>query len=52
MINFTFVEWWTTIHPLALFIGGMAVYSIFIFSFYKFLSKKELFSLHLDKYNT
>lgn len=52
MAAFVFSEWWTAVHPLALFIGGMVVYAIFIFSFYKHLAKKELFKLHLDKYNT
>lgn len=33
--------------PLLLLIGGIVVYSLFIFSFYKFLGHKDTFSLNL-----
>ncbi|MBU4246562.1 MAG: hypothetical protein KKE71_05945 [Nanoarchaeota archaeon] len=37
--------------PLALFVGGMVFYSVFIFNFYKFLAKKDLLALNLHQYN-
>ncbi len=52
MITFSFSQWWNTVYPLVLFLCGMVVYLIFISSFCKFLSKKEIFSLHLERYNT
>jgi len=36
--------------PLLYFIGGMVVYTIFIFNFYRYLAKKDLFELDLSKY--
>ncbi|MFH1972025.1 MAG: hypothetical protein ABIJ18_00950 [archaeon] len=38
--------------PLALFIFGMAVYSVFIFHFYKFLARRDIIELNLAQYNT
>lgn len=40
------------LQPLGLFTICVALYSIFIFKFYKFLAKKSLFELDLHKYNT
>lgn len=46
------VEAWSAIRPLLFFVLGMVIYALFIFKFYRFLAKKDLFSLNLnDKYN-
>ncbi|MFH1173622.1 MAG: hypothetical protein V1725_00635 [archaeon] len=41
----------SSIQPLLLFIFGVVVYSIFIFKFYRFLARKDIFKLSLHKYN-
>lgn len=38
------------LRPLALFIGGMVLYAVFIFRFYRFLGRKDIFALDLSKY--
>jgi hypothetical protein len=38
--------------PLIFFIVGIVIYSIFIFHFYRFLARKNIFKLDLEKYNT
>ena len=48
------IEWTQMVQiikPLAQFIAGIVVYALFIFHFYRFVSKKDIFKLHLDKYN-
>src|SRR3989338_2208636 len=35
----------TTLEPLIFFLIGMIVYSLFIFKFYRFISRKDLFKL-------
>jgi hypothetical protein len=42
----------TILKPLAIYIVGIVLYSLFVFKFYKFLSKKDIFPLNLEKYNT
>ena len=37
--------------PLVIFVLGMVVYSIFIFKFYRFIAKKDVFELNLKQYN-
>jgi len=37
--------------PLVIFIAGMAVYAFFIFKFYKFLAKRDIFSLTFSYYD-
>ncbi|MFC1455024.1 hypothetical protein ACFLQI_02970 [Candidatus Undinarchaeota archaeon] len=37
--------------PLALYVFGIAIYAIFIFKFYRFLAKKDVFELDLGKYS-
>ncbi len=34
-----------TLEPLILFLAGMIVYSLFIFKFYKFISRRDLFKI-------
>lgn len=38
------------LRPLVVFVLGMAVYSVFIFNFYRFLGRKNIFELDLAKY--
>lgn len=40
------------LRPLLVFVGGMVVYSVFIFHFYQFLGKRDIFELNLSQYNT
>ena len=37
--------------PLVIFIIGMVIYSVFIFKFYRFVAKKDIFRAELQKYN-
>jgi len=48
--NFTVTEMINLSKPLGLFIIGLAVYAFFIFKFYRFLARREIFQLKiLDK---
>ncbi len=40
----------TVLRPLLFFVFGMSVYAIFIFNFYKFVARKDLFDLDLSRY--
>jgi len=40
-----------TLKPLTIFVFGMVVYSFFVFKFYRFLAKKDIFKLNLNRYN-
>lgn len=44
-------EAYTILKPVLLFVIGMAVYSIFIFKFYRFIARKNVFELDLGKYS-
>ncbi|MBU2634554.1 MAG: hypothetical protein KJ674_04905 [Nanoarchaeota archaeon] len=50
--NFNTQEALTILKPALIFILAMVVYSIFIFKFYKFIARKDIFELNLKKYNT
>lgn len=50
--EFTLSEGYGLLSPILLYVAGMVVYVVFIFKFYKFLSRKNIFELELDKYNT
>jgi hypothetical protein len=39
-----------TLRPLISFVLGMAIYAVFIFNFYRFMGRKNIFELNLDKY--
>jgi len=39
-----------TLQPLVYFVVGVAVYAIFIFNFYRFLGRRDIFELSLGKY--
>ncbi len=38
--------------PLLLFSLAMVIYSIFVFKFYRFVAKKDIFELNLNQYNS
>ena len=55
-LNFTGVEFSVSeaiavLQPLSLLILGIFFYAWFIFKFYRFLAKKDIFKLNLKKYN-
>ena len=50
-ISISLLEAYEILRPLALLIGALAVYSIFIFNFYKFLARRDIFQLNLEKHN-
>jgi len=53
LINiFSIPEALDLIKPLALFVLGIVVYALFIFKFYRFIGKKNIFELDLHKYDT
>ena len=41
------VKW---LEPLALYVIGMAVYSVFVFNFYRFVAQRDMFSIDLSRY--
>ena len=42
---------YSTLGPLALIIGGIAVYGVFVFNFYRFVARKDIITLNLQKHN-
>lgn len=48
--NFSFPILWDALKPLLFFIVGIVVYSIFIFKFYRFVARKDIFEIDVDKY--
>ena len=40
----------TVLRPLIFFVFGMSVYAIFIFNFYRFVGRKDLFDFDLSRY--
>ncbi len=50
-ISLDLMEAYTTLRPLALAIIGMAIYGVFVFNFYRFIARKDIIKLDLDKYN-
>jgi hypothetical protein len=50
-ITFDLMEASNILGPLALIIGGMTVYGVFVFNFYRFVSRKDIFTLNLQKHN-
>ena len=50
LLGFSTSEAATVIRPLLSFVVGMAVYSVFIFKFYRFLARKDIFTLDLSRY--
>lgn len=50
-IYIDFNEVYNILRPLVLFVGGMSIYAIFIFKFYRFLAAKDIFGINLEKHN-
>lgn len=50
-ITLDLTEAYTTLAPLALIIGCITVYGVFVFNFYRFLARKDMFTLDLQKHN-
>ena len=38
------------LRPVSVYIGGMAVYAIFVFTFYRFVAARDMFALDLSRY--
>jgi hypothetical protein len=47
--NFSIGEAFFLLKPVFLFLIGVAVYSVFIFKFYKFIARREIFSLNHEE---
>ena len=50
-ITIDLMEAYNTLGPLALIIGGITVYGVFVFNFYRFVAQKDIFTLDLQKHN-
>jgi hypothetical protein len=48
--NLNFADAYATLQPLVYFVVGVAVYSIFVFNFYRFLARRDIFELSLERY--
>lgn len=48
--GFSLQEAFNLLYPLSLFILGVVFYSVFIFRFYRFLARRDIFRLNLRKY--
>ncbi len=44
-------EAYDALRPLALFVVSVTLYGVFVFHFYRFLARKDIFQLDLEKYN-
>ena len=44
-------EGWVIIRPLMFFVIGMVAYALFVFKFYRFVARKDIFGLNLNQYN-
>ena len=50
-ISIDLIEASNVLGPLALVIVAIAVYGVFVFHFYRFLARKDIFRLDLQKHN-
>jgi hypothetical protein len=50
-ITIDLMEAYNTLGPLALIIGGITAYGFLVFNFYRFLARKDIFTLNLQKHN-
>ena len=51
MLTIDFVQTSEILKPLIYLLIGIVVYSIFIFHFYRFIARKDIFRLNLNQYN-
>ncbi len=49
--SFSLPGFYTDIKPMILFVIGILVYAVFIFNFYRFVARKDIFKFGLSKYN-
>jgi hypothetical protein len=49
--NFSLAEALTVLKPMSLFILGVAVYAFFIFKFYRYVARRDVFKLDLKKHD-
>lgn len=49
--QFNFAEAVEILKPLLLFVFAMSLYAIFVFKFYRFLSRRDILQLNLEKHN-
>ncbi len=49
--SLSIVEAESSITPLIIFIAGIVAYAMFIFKFYQFLARKDIFTFDIQKYN-
>ncbi len=52
MISLNLTDALEVIKPLFFFIIGMVIYTVFVFKFYKFIARKDIFELNLNQYNS
>lgn len=50
-ITIDLMEAYETLGPLALIMLGITVYGVFVFNFYRFLARKDIITLNLQKHN-
>lgn len=50
-LDLSIEEAFGVLRHLSLFVIGIAIYGVFVFKFYRFLAKKNLFKLDLSKYD-
>ena len=50
-ITLDLMEAYNTLGPLALTIGGIVLYGVFVFNFYRFVARKDIITLNLQKHN-
>lgn len=50
LTDLTIIDATATLKPLVFFCFGVAVYAIFIFNFYRFMGRKDIFQLDLEKF--
>lgn len=48
--DFTLMEFIGGIRPLLVFVAGMTIYAVFVFKFYRFLSKRDIINLKTQQY--
>lgn len=52
MVDLSFSNWISAVKPIFLIVLTFTIYSIFIFKFYRFTAKKDIFPLYLYRKNT
>ena len=50
-LTFDLMDALNTLGPLALIIGGITLYGVFVFNFYRFVARKDIITLDLQRHN-